>query len=596
MGVHLAREVPSHQKSRKDQAGQLRDIPDPDATDFRPWYGVGLATLSLTDSTQPFASNPMVMQLQADAPNSGIGNDGYWAISARPGVGFNLTFWAKSSQQLALQAQLRDRASSQVVASAALVTLTSHVNSWTRYEVSIPAAASFVPAVSFELVVANGSGTVLLDHVSLIPQDAIYGLFRADLANVLHGLKPGFVRLPGGNYLEGYTVDTRWNWKNALGNRENRSGHFNSAWGYWVTDGMGLYELMLLVEFLESQPQVSIYTGYSMGLPYVPLNESGWIVQDAVDLIEFVKGNTSTPYGQMRAAMGHPAPFYLNRLEVGNEEHLMDSGSYPGHYKLITDAIWAKYPDMQVVASGRWGGFNGDGSPCTLGNPPMRCDMWDDHYYEDPDTMAAMTTQYDAYPRDFPDVFVGEYAARGNGQELALQNALGEAAFLLGGEANGDKVKATSFAPLFGNVYYQQWLYNLVNFNGSTHFVLPSYYVQTMLQAARGTVYVSEMSLTDGSSLTRVVASVQNNNTLHVKLVNYGSQPQPVTIVAPTLGLHGTANITTLTSTTGPSAANSLDEPNAVVPTTTTAPASQLNSMTVPAWSLVIVAVPLGSN
>ena len=182
---------------------------------------------------------------------------------------------------------------------------------------------------------------------------------------------------------------------------------------------------------------------------------------DALDMIEYTSGDaTSTTYGKERAAAGHSSPFPLTRMEVGNEERLMDPGDYPAHYKLITTAIWSKHPKMTIIASGRWGPSI-DGSPCLTG---QRCDAWDDHFYRTPDQMGNMGHHYDSYNRSLPDVFVGEFAAN-IGHHMTLQAAVAEAVFMLGFESNGDKVRSSSFAPLLCNVNGTQWGYDLINFD-----------------------------------------------------------------------------------------------------------------------------------
>lgn len=211
-----------------------------------------------------------------------------------------------------------------------------------------------------------------MDHVSVFPSDAVGGLFRRDLFEQLQKLNMGFIRMPGGNYLEGTGERTRWDWKGTAMARQRRSGHYNSAWGYWVTDGMGVYEQLRLAELLGTEAQMAVYTGYSMGAQY---NLSGVFAAEAVELLEFCNGDASTPYGAQRARMGHAAPFGVGRLEVGNEE--LDMDGYTTQYERITSAVWEQQRNVTVVASGRWG-------PPIAGNPCLsagvRCDLWDDHY------------------------------------------------------------------------------------------------------------------------------------------------------------------------------------------------------------------------
>lgn len=191
---------------------------------------------------------------------------------------------------------------------------------------------------------------------------------------------------------------------------------------YWVTDGLGLFELLTLCELLHSTCQMSIYTGYSMGRRYVPAAQSETFAQDAVDMLDFANAApASSPWAAVRERMGHAAPFGLSRVEVGNEERDMSGEGYPAHYELITRRLWAAYPSLHIVASGRWGPPI-EGSPCLTG---QRCDLWDDHYYRPPDVMAAMGGEYDRYNRSLPKVYVGEFAANGATGASSLGPAVG---------------------------------------------------------------------------------------------------------------------------------------------------------------------------
>ena len=208
---------------------------------------------------------------------------------------------------------------------ARLAKVSTSASGWKQFTavVSIPTSATPTPEAAFELI-AKSAGVINLDAVSAMPGDAVGGLWRKDIFEKIADLKPGFVRMPGGNYLEGTGMRTRWDWKATVGPREQRAGHYNTAWGYWVTDAVGIYELLMLCERLNSMPQLSVYTGYSMGRAYIPLNESGVFAQDALDMIEYTTGSAeTTTYGKLRASAGHPTPFPLTRMEVGNEERLM---------------------------------------------------------------------------------------------------------------------------------------------------------------------------------------------------------------------------------------------------------------------------------
>jgi alpha-L-arabinofuranosidase len=360
-----------------------------------------------------------------------------------------------------------------------------------------------------------------------------------------------------------------------------------TRWLSYHPNAVGIHELLLLCEQLKSVPQLSVYTGYSMGRAYIPMNESQVFATDALDMIEYALGASNTPFGSRRAAAGHPAPFPLSRLEVGNEERLMGPDEYPGHYKLITSQIWARHPNMTVVASGRWGPDIA-GNPCLTG---QRCDAWDDHYYRTPDVMAGMGHQYDDYNRSLPDVFVGEFAAN-VGHHMNLQAAIAEAVFMLGFEANGDKVRSASFAPMLCNVNGTQWGYDLINFDASRMYALPSYYMQVMLREAAGD-YVLKSTL--GGDVTIATASLKGRDQLVLKFAAYIGTDTSVSIDISAFSTVGnTATLTVLASTAGAEAANTLDQPNAVVPTSTTIPVDgPAFTVLVPAWSVVTITLPV---
>lgn len=285
------------------------------------------------------------------------------------------------------------------------------------------------------------------------------------------------------------------------------------------------------------------------------------------------------------------------RLEVGNEERLMGPADYPAHYRLITGRLWDKHPKLTIVASGRWGPSI-EGSPCLTG---QRCDAWDDHYYRSPDEMAAMGHIYDDYNRSWPDVFVGEFAAN-RGHQKTLKAAVAEAVFMLGFEANGDKVKSSSFAPLLNHINATQWDYNLINFDSSHLFALPSYYMQLMFREAAGDVLLA--SYLDSDSVTMATAALEKKShgktDVIIKVASYGANATELTI-----NLHGLTPmdsfgiVNVLTSAAGPDAANTLANPTFVTPTTSKVEVKATSfTFEVPAWSVSVLRFPVstGSN
>ena len=600
--------------------------PAPKPTDFRPWSALNTATLSIDNTTAPFPTNPHSLKVvagSAGATGAGAANPGYWGIAVRKGVSFNLTLYAKASTvgaALRLVAKLTDGgivlASAAVEPAAADPTAPAPQQGWKRYSATlVPGAVSSSARLEVALADDHQDGTYWLDSVSLVPSDALgpNGLFRKDIVSKLQKMKPGFMRTPGGNYLEGTGLRTRWNWKATLGAAATRPGHYNSAWGYWVTDGLGVYELLTLCELLNSTCQMSVYTGYSMGRQYIPLEQSEVFAQDAIDLLDFANADASTStYAAMRVKMGRKAPFRLTRVEVGNEERAMEG--YASHYKLITSKLWQRYPDLTIVASGRWGPSI-KGSPCLSG---QRCDVWDDHYYRHPDVMAGMGAVYDDYNRSLPKVFVGEFAAkslstkeRSNTGVRTLRAALAEGIFMIGFERNADVVVASSFAPLCNNMKGTQWSYNLINFNASNLFVLPSYHAQVLLSSNLGANTLPtkltppyEAATSDADTMVeenappapprwQATASLSASGTLIVKMVNYGPSARAVDVSYPSAAkpIAKVLSAKVLTAAS-PDAQNTLDDPDAVEPKVLTpAPSVVAGGLNVvlPPWSLVVI-------
>ncbi|KAJ9437178.1 Alpha-L-arabinofuranosidase 1 [Diplonema papillatum] len=522
---------------REDSDVQLDPKEPPaDYSSYAPWTGVGGAALAVQNDTAPFETNPMSLEITASAPNSGAFNPGYWGMAIRSGVAYNLSMFAMSPNVSAVVAQIV--CNGEAVASVSI----SITPKWNMWEATVYPSSS-CPDGGLQ-VLASAAGVVYLDHVSLFPGDAVLGLFRSDLMQYLSDFKPPMIRIPGGNYLEGTGPRTRWQWKNTVGPRQQRSGHYNSAWGYWVTDGIGLMELLLLCDFLGAEPLLSIYTGYSLGQNYIPLNESQVFVDDCLDLMEYSTGNTSTLWGHQRELDGHAAPFVVSKLEIGNEEFQQGKEGYAGHYQLITVPLRQRYPNIFVVASGivvaTSGGRSSSCLPCVGGcdgMQPQQCDAWDEHTYDTPDSMAANLNLYDNYYNTSfcqtidggrcPPVYVLEYGCHET-PEPDLMAGVSEGVFLLGTEINANAVEATAFAPLFVNVRGQQWGYNLINFNASNTFALPSYYVQQMLRATTGdyTVMTNRSAQAASPAKWTAIASVKSGNgssSLFVKVANYGT-------------------------------------------------------------------------
>ena len=318
--------------------------------------------------------------------------------------------------------------------------------------------------------------TIWLQLVSLFPP-TYHGRAngnRVDIMEKLAAMHPAFLRFPGGNYLEGNRIDTRFDWKKMIGPLVDRPTH-PSTWSYHSTDGMGLLEFLEWCEDLHMQPLLAIYAGYSLdGQVAKPGPDLEPYVQEGLEEIEYVTGGTDTKWGALRARDGHPAPFTLRYVEIGNEDKFDRAKTYDGRYSQFYKAIKAKYPNIQVIA--------------TMPVKGITPDVVDDHYYKREQGMFEEARHYDKTDRNGPKIFVGEWATREGRPTPNLGAALGDAAFMTGLERNSDVVIMAAYAPLFVNVNPggMQWSSDLIGYDALNSYGSPSYYAQVMFSSCVG--------------------------------------------------------------------------------------------------------------
>lgn len=394
--------------------------------------------------------------------------------------------------------------------------------------------------------------------------------FRSDLTQFLVDLQPATFRVPGGNYLEGNTYADRFNWSETIGPVEDRPGH-NNPWGYWSTDGMGLDEYLQLAEAMGAEPILGVYAGYTLNgtsdTGETLLND----VVDAINELHYVLDPVTTSWGALRAANGHPDPYDVNYVEIGNEDFF--SSNYAARYPLFYDAIRAEFPDLKIIAT----------STATGGRP---FDVLDDHFYNSAQWFLSNSDHYDNYPRGSYEIFVGEFAAR-EGLTSTMIAALGDAAFLMGMMRNSDLVTLSAYAPLWINVDSYQWTTDLIGFGNTSSFGSASYYAQQVLSLNHGDTVVSSTQ-TGANSLQTLVT--KTGSTYYLTVVNPLGTPTPVTI---NLGgaetVSSTATTTTLSASSS-NATNSISNPTNIVPVTSFV--AELDSSfeyTFPSYSLTVL-------
>ena len=444
-----------------------------DSTEPENWVFANLAGGSGTvgiDETRPLNPfNRRCLKVQVNGAFS-LENRGYWGMNVVAGESYSFRAAVRAAD--GFEGPITVKILSSTGRELAGGTISGFSGSWKYHTLDLTAADSESKA-RLQLT-GGGRGVLFLDMVSLMPTKTWkeHGL-RVDLAESLHALRPSFMRFPGGCWVEGEDFAHMNHWKNTVGNVDTRTPLWN-IWGYNATHGLGFYEYLQLAEDLGATPLFDINVGMSHR-ENVPLDKMGQWVQDALDAIEYANGPTNSVWGARRAAAGHPAPFSLKYMEIGNEN---GGEAYRQRWPLFVKAIREKYPYMQLVAN-HW-----QGSYPRVPRP----DLVDEHYYESPEAFMKRATQYDTYDRQGPKVFVGEYAVTQKCGQGNLRAAIGEAAFMTGIERNSDVVLMACYAPLFVNLNHRAWNPDLINFDSAGWYGLPGYYVQQMFSQNRGDV------------------------------------------------------------------------------------------------------------
>ena len=439
------------------------------------WKFLGVAdhdAKATIDESQPLNPyNRRSLRIQTDGFFT-LENDGYWGMNIVAGDGYTLKLAAHTMDGFAGPLTVKILSSTDRVLASG--TISGLAGGWKYHTLDLTATGSDTKARL--QISGTGHGALFLDMVSLMPKKTWknHGL-RTDLAESINALRPSFVRFPGGCWVEGDDFAHMNHWKDTIGNIDTRKPLWN-IWGYFATHGLGFHEYLQMCEDLGATPLFDINVGMSHH-ETIPLDKMDQWVQDALDAVEYANGPTNSVWGARRAASGHPAPFNLRFMEIGNEN---GGPEYIARWPLLVNAIHARYPEIQFIS-------NSDLRGGPYPKEPMP-DIVDEHYYESPESFMRRATQYDSYNRKGPKIFVGEYAVTANCGLGNLRAALGEAAFMTGMERNSDIVTMASYAPLFVNLNHRAWNPDLINFDSSKWYGLPGYYVQKMFSENRGDV------------------------------------------------------------------------------------------------------------
>ena len=522
--------------------------------------GDAQASMELDKDTGPSTAIPRSLKVSiqtADAKNqAGVANTGYWGMAVRSNETYQCSFYARSDGGLTgpVVARLVSDRTGAVLAQASVPAITGE---WQQYKLALKTGT--VSAVSgenhFELA-ASHPGNLYLSMVSVFPptyHDREYGL-RPDLMEKLAAMQPKFLRLPGGNYLEGDHIPERFEWKKTIGPWIDRPTHI-SPWNYHSSDGMGLLEFLEWCEDLKIQPVLAVYAGYSMKQEHVdPGPDLEPYVQDALDEIEYVTGGTNTKWGAERAKDGHPTPFALTYVEIGNEDWFDRSNSYGGRYAQFYKAIKARYPQLQLIAT----------TPVTTVKP----DVIDDHYYRSATEFFNDTHHYDKADRNGPKIFVGEWATREGTPTPNMGAALGDAAWMTGMERNSDLIVMASYAPLLTNVNpgALQWDTDLIGYDAVNSYGSPSYYAQVIFAGHLGNEVLGAQIANAAPRFFESATRDSATGTIHLKLVNGSSIPQAVRIhLNGVTAVDKDVPLTTLRGNT-PEETNSITDPRRIMP------------------------------
>lgn len=490
--------------------------------------------------------NPHYMKFLVKSDSASFTNKAYDGVCLRSGASYNFTMWIRNPDyegKITIICKTEDGTTTAITKEIKI----KKSKAWQKIESSFTAKATIKNGT---FILTQNKGTVDYGYISLMPSDAVAGVFRKDLFELIKETRPGFLRFPGGCIVEGAVLSNRYNWKDTVGLPWERRWN----WNRWATHniymwtpgklanffpyynqsyGLGFYEYFLLSELMEAEALPVLSVGIACQFQTsemvdIKSREFKDYIQSALDLIEFANGSTKTKWGKLRAKMGHENSFNLKFIGIGNEQWQTDKVNFLDRYKAFEKAIHKKYPDIELIGTAgpdvtsekyttAWNFFNNE----IKANKKFTAAI-DEHYYMKPEWFYEHIHMYDSYSRDIP-VFAGEYAAHTEHRENNLEAALAEAAFMTGLEKNCDVIRFASVAPLFARYNYAQWWPDFIWFDGDTSMATPGYYVQKLFGKYTGTSYIEHSVENAGDKIFTSVTTDDNN--YFVKVVNAGNNP-----------------------------------------------------------------------
>ena len=563
---------------------------------------------------QPISSNnPHYLRFTSKKDGQGFKNKAYDGISLKKNLKYNISFYAREVQYPEGKILVKVTKEGKTYAETTIdfnngknppkdwytgIIADCDMLDWALYKGELTANDD-IQGADFEIILTK-KGSVEFDLISMIPEDAIAGLFRKDLFNALKDIHPGFIRFPGGCIIEGTSLMRRYQWKNTVGPLKDRKINTN-LWAlrggntlggnempdchYMQSYGLGFYEFFLLCELLSSEKRVcKPLPVLNIGLAcqfrtyeVVPIDspEFNNYIQDALDLIEFANGPVDSKWGKLRAEMGHPESFKMDMIAIGNEQWESKRVDLAPRYVAFEKAIHEKYPEIKCLGTaGPWVKHELYDKAWELYREKIKTNKTftyavDEHYYVAPEWLYENVVFYDNYPRDV-GVFAGEYAAHDKNLSNSVEAAMSEAAMMTGYERNGDVVKLASYAPLFNRIGHSQWTPDLIWFDADKVVLTPSYYVQKIFSDYSGNEALELDGQEKGLREKKLyISALKNGENKIVKIVNGGDEEQTLVIngedgkclegeveIAKLMAKSGTAKKIVATDTIGPESGN----------------------------------------
>ncbi|MBR3092869.1 MAG: alpha-N-arabinofuranosidase [Bacteroidaceae bacterium] len=553
-------------------------------------------------------ANPTSLVVNFEQAGLGIVSEGYWGFPIRKSTTFKGAIYVKQPAAFNNESAAPTPVSSLTIALKSADGNTTYAETkvsgfskdWKKFDIQLTTSATQADTKDARLfIIADQAGSIELTRVTLYApsfKDRKNGL-RIDLMEMMAEMRPKFLRFPGGNYLEGNNFANRFDWKQTIGDPDERPGH-QSPWGYRSTDGLGLLEFLQWAVDVGGEPVVGVFAGYVLSGDHLDGDYVKPFIQDALDEIEYIIGDAqTTKWGAVRARDGHPEPFPLHYVEIGNEDFFDRSGSYPNRFKMFYEAIKARYPQLQIISTVGYNALKSKAIP----NPVV--DLIDEHYYRNAFDMYRNAFQYDSYDRTGPKIFCGEWATREGSPTTNMNAALGDAAWMTCMERNSDICVMSCYAPLFVNVEpgAMQWASDLIGYDVLNAYGSPSYWAQVMFSQYLGDRIVpveatdlpkQTLDRNDEANAVFYTATKDaKTGKTYLKLVNAVGTAQQLNIKLEGVGKVKSKAKKVELKSARPEDTNSIDNPRNIVPQESTQKVGKQFAITLAPYSITALVI-----